>query len=124
MSVNLIALPTRLRRNLAQPLIVAHEARGQVLMDDMEQSRCFSRAFGAIKSSASSTQERKSKGELIQRQFARLDFREIKNIVNDGRRDSLLVRSVSTNSCWVGVSSVSKRRPAMPMTPFIGVRIS
>ena len=38
--------------------------------------------------------------------------------------DSPLVRSVSTKSRCVGVSSVSSSRPVMPMTPFIGVRIS
>jgi hypothetical protein len=37
---------------------------------------------------------------------------------------SLLTRIVSANSCCSAVSVVSSSRPVIPMTPFIGVRIS
>ena len=37
---------------------------------------------------------------------------------------SPLVRTISAYCCCSGVSSVSRSKPAIPITPFIGVRIS
>ena len=65
------------------------------------------------------------KGERIKHQFARFDLGEIQDIVDDRQqRLGAELRTVSAYSRCSAVSGVSSSSPVMPMTPFIGVRIS
>ena len=83
-SVNLMALPTRLsstcRRRWSSPMRLAGRSSWTI----WTRSRCFSRALGASRSSASSTQERRSKGNSFELQPARLDLGEVEDVVDDG----------------------------------------
>ena len=62
--------------------------------------------------------------DRVQLQFARLDLGEVQDVVDDGQQRSADDLTIPRYSRCSGVSSVSSTRSVMPMTPFIGVRIS
>lgn len=63
-------------------------------------------------------------GQVIQLHLARLDFGEVEISLIMVSRASPEVRMVLTKSRWSALSGMSSSRLVMPMTPFVGVRIS
>ena len=114
-----------IEQHLAQPLVVADEAGGQIVVDDVDQVEVLLAGLGREQVERFLDAGAEVERKLIQREPARLDLREIENVVDDGeerfaagaeRLDVIVLRRASAPFPAAG--------PVMPMTPFIGVRIS
>ncbi len=84
----------------------------------------FSCALGARSSTASSTVVGRSKSRISSSSLRASIFEKSRMSLMSDRRASPLFRTISAYSRCSAVRSVSRRSPVMPITPFIGVRIS
>ena len=116
----------QVEQHLAQARDVAADGRRHVAVEHVRRCRGSSRGRArSTRSSADSTQSRRSKGcdsmssrpaSIFEKSRMSLMMREQRVAgVADGARDSRAARRRA---------SVSSSRPLMPITPFIGVRIS
>ena len=84
----------------------------------------FSRARSARSSTASSTVLRRSKSRISNSSFPASIFEKSRMSLMMVRSDSALEHMVCAKSRCSAFSSVSSSSPVMPITPFMGVRIS
>jgi hypothetical protein len=61
---------------------------------------------------------------VLELQLAGLDLREVEDVVDDRRAATRRSADRLGELALLGSSGVSSSRPVMPITPFIGVRIS
>ncbi len=123
-SVNLMALPTRLvstwRNRPASPISQVGSSGGT----SAPISRPLDAACSAKSSKISSIAVRRSKSNTSSSILPASILEKSKISLIMVSRLSPERRIVSTYSCWVGSKGVSSSNPVMPMTPFMGVRIS
>ena len=125
-SVNLIALPTRLTRICRSRAGVADDGVGHVGRDVAgELEPLLVRPHGRACAACRPTSSRRSNGVAVELELARLDLREVEDVVDDRqqRLGRVLARSSRYSRC-----SASQRRVEQQLghadEPFIGVRIS
>ena len=61
---------------------------------------------------------------LVELELARLDLREVQDVVDDAEQRVAGATAVWTYSRWTALSAVPASSSSMPITPFSGVRIS
>ena len=123
--MNLIALPSRLSRICRRRVTSPDDRRRQSLVDQAAESSSFSHARGGDQ-----VQRRLDAFAQVERlalevELAGLDLREVEDVVDD-RQQRVAARAdgLGEVALLARSSRVSSSRPVMPMTPFIGVRIS
>ena len=123
-SVNLIALPIRLVMTCLQAAGIAPQAPRQVRGKLAGQLDAL--VPGAFGEHVERPLHRLDEVEVerVERQLAGLDLREVEDVVDDRQQRVGRIADRLGELALVGVSSVSSSRPVMPITPFIGVRIS
>ena len=115
----------QVEEHLPEPSAVAHDSRRHARRRrDSRARRRFSEARGATMSSAPSTHSRRSNGSRSSSSLPASIFEKSRMSSITRRSASPLDRTTSANSRCSGVSSVPSSRPVIPITAFIGVRIS
>ncbi len=123
-SVNLIAFPTRFVSTCLSRLGSPCTAPGNVGGMTAASSMPFSFAFGANRSATSSTMTRTSMSTRSTVILPASIFEKSRMSLMTVSSESLQRRIVSAYSRCSSVSVVSSMMSVMPITPFIGVRIS
>ena len=79
----------------------------------------------AISATTSRTQAAHVRRRAVEGDPVRLELREVEDVVQDRRAAAAPSRTaIAARSRWAGSRSVRRIRSSMPITPFIGVRIS
>ena len=114
----------QIQKNLAQPaLVAAHESSGAG-GNWKNQIQAFAASLGCDDFSAVLDYGVEREIGIFQFELTSLDFGEIKDVINNGQQRLAGVPDRQTYSLCSGERVVSKRRSVIPITPFIGVRIS
>jgi len=124
LAVNLIALPTRLTTTCRRRVTSPTTTTGTAGSSSATSSRPFSAAFGASSSSASSRHWRRLYGWVSSSILPDSILEKSRTSLMIVSRLSPELRMISTKSRCSALSGVSTSSVVMPITPFIGVRIS
>ena len=124
--MNLTALLEQVDEDLAQARTVADAPLGHAVVDPAHELEAL--VVGAASASivhAPSTSSRTSKTSPVELELAGLDLREVQDVLDDAPAARRPMRGPRRAYSRCSPSrSVSSSRPVMPITPFIGVRIS
>ena len=114
----------QVEQHLAQPGRVADDAAGRPRSTRYAELEPLLRRARATRSSAASTQSPEVERLALELELPGLDLGEVEDVVDDVQEGVAAPADDLGELALLGVSAVSSSSPVMPITAFIGVRIS
>ena len=124
-SVNFTALPSEVRHDLAEARWIAAQYRGHVVVNDADQLDTFCVRLLTEERGDFLGQRTQLHVDRLQRQLAGIDLREVQHVVDEAeQRVRGAARRLQHARAFPARSRSMCSRSSIPITPFIGVRIS